>query len=91
MIKYVKYQLLFSSVLQVVIFLELENIRLARGRDFQGIFTTNANRLTQHISRELGYEILAAIQVNQYEDENGGRPFADAPDDLITEVAWKKL
>lgn len=76
----------------MAIFLELENIRIAKERGFDGIFTTNANRLTQHISRILDYEILSVIQVNQYEDEaTGERPFADAPDDLITEVAWKRF
>ena len=69
--------------------MEMENIRYGKCRGFEGIFTTNANRLTQHISRILGYQILSSIQVNQYEDINGGRPFAEAPDDLVTEVALK--
>ena len=69
--------------------MEMENIRVAKNRGFEGIFTTNANRLTQHISRLLDYEILTSIQVNQYEDDNGDRPFAEADDDLVTEVAVK--
>ena len=69
--------------------MELENIRVGREKGFEGIFTTNANRLTQHISRILDYQILSTIQVNQYEDANGARPFAEAPDDLVTEVALK--
>ena len=76
---------------QVSLFMETENIRVARERGFTGIFTTNANRLTQHISRLLDYEILSSVQVNQYEDENGLRPFAAAPDDLVTDVAYKKF
>ena len=32
---------------------------------------------------------LKTTQVNQYEDYNGSRPFAEAPDDLVTEVALK--
>lgn len=48
---------------QVAIFMELENIRVGAARGFQGIFTTNANRLTQLISRSLGYEVLSTIQV----------------------------
>ena len=71
--------------------METENIRVARERGFTGVFTTNANRLTQHISRLLDYEILSSVQVNQYEDESGTRPFAAAPDDLVTDVAYKKL
>ena len=71
--------------------METENIRVARERGFAGIFTTNANRLTQHISRLLDYEVLSSVQVNQYEDESGLRPFAAAPDDLVTDVAYKKL
>ena len=69
----------------------MENIRVAKERGFTGIFTTNANRLTQHISRVLGYDLLERVQINQYEDENGTRPFAEAPDDLVTEVAYKKF
>ena len=69
--------------------MEMENIRMAKTRGFEGIFTTNANRLTQHISRLLDYEILKSIQINQYEDVNGDRPFAEADDDLVTEVAVK--
>jgi hypothetical protein len=40
----------------------MENIRVAKERGFTGIFTTNANRLTQHISKLLDYEILSSIQ-----------------------------
>jgi hypothetical protein len=76
---------------QVAIYMEQENIRIGEARGFRGIFTTNANRLTQLISRSLGYQILSTIQVNQYEDIHGGRPFASAPDDLVTEVALKRF
>ena len=69
--------------------MEMENIRVAKSRGFEGIFTTNANRLTQHIARILDYEILSSIQINQYMDADGHHPFADAPDDLVTEVALK--
>ena len=34
---------------------------------------------------------FAFTQVNQYEDIHGGRPFASAPDDLVTEVALKRF
>jgi len=74
---------------QVAIFMEQENIRVAEQKGFLGIFTTNANRLTQLISRSLDYDILLTVYVNQYEDDNGTRPFASAPDDLVTEVALK--
>ena len=43
--------------------MEQENIRVGKARGFKGIFTTNANRLTQLISRSLGYQILSTIQV----------------------------
>ena len=42
--------------------MEMENIRYGKLRGYEGIFTTNANRLTQHISRILGYQILSTIQ-----------------------------
>ena len=76
---------------QLAIFMEQENIRIAKLKGFQGIFTTNANRLTQLISRNLDYEILLSVYVNQYEDDMGFRPFASARDDLVTEVALKKF
>ena len=76
-------------IFQVTFFMERENIKFGKKLGYEGIFTTNANRLTQHISRILGYQILSTIQVNQYEDHNGSRPFAEAPDDLVTEVALK--
>ena len=50
--------------------MEMENIRVAKARGFEGIFTTNANRLTQHIARILDYEILSSIQINQYMDDD---------------------
>merc|ERR1719187_529361 len=74
---------------QVVMYMEQENIRLGKTKGFKGVFTTNANRLTQLISRSLEYTILASIQINQYEDVNGTRPFHEAPDDLVTEIAIK--
>jgi len=74
---------------KITLYMEMENIRFGKEKGYEGIFTTNANRLTQHISRILGYQILSTIQVNQYEDANGSRPFAEAPDDLVTEVALK--
>ena len=43
--------------------MEMENIRFGKEKGYEGIFTTNANRLTQHISRILGYQILSTIQV----------------------------
>ena len=49
---------------QVAIYMEQENIRIGEARGFRGIFTTNANRLTQLISRSLGYQILSTIQVD---------------------------
>ena len=56
---------------------------------YKGVFTTNANRLTQLISRSLDYMILSTVHVNQYEDDQGRRPFQSAPDDLVCEVAMK--
>ena len=50
---------------QVAIYMEQENIRIGKARGFRGIFTTNANRLTQLISRSLGYQILSTIQVEE--------------------------
>ena len=78
-----------SENVKVVLFLEQENIKHAKRKGFKGIFTTNANRLTQLISRSLEYEVVSSVHVNQYEDDQGRRPFASAPDDLVCEVAIK--
>ena len=89
----------------MAIFIAKENIRIGEAQGFQGIVATNTNRLTQLISRNLGYQILSTIQVelsniktkfsftqvNQYEDIHGVRPFASAPDDLVAEVALKRF
>ena len=82
-------QLSAAENVRVAVFLERENLRHARQLGFRGVFTTNANRLTQEISRQLDYTILATVHVNQYEDDHGRRPFASAPDDLVCEVAIK--
>ena len=78
-----------SENVKVVMFLEQANLRHAQARGYRGVFTTNANRLTQLISRSLDYTILSSVHVNQYEDDQGRRPFASAPDDLVCEVAIK--
>ena len=75
----------------MVLYLEQENMVHAKRKGYRGIFTTNANRLTQLISRSLEYEIISTVHVNQYEDDQGNRPFASAPDDLVCEVAIKQL
>ena len=42
-------------------------------------------------SRIIHMDQNCSFQVNQYEDIHGGRPFASAPDDLVTEVALKRF
>jgi hypothetical protein len=54
------YSNIFFSPLEnikVALFMEQENIRKGRERGFLGIFTANANRLTQLISRTLKYQV----------------------------------
>ena len=54
------YSSFFFSPLEnirVALFMEQENIRKGRERGFLGIFTANANRLTQLISRTLKYQV----------------------------------
>lgn len=53
----------FQNLFQITLYMEMENIRFGKEKGYEGIFTTNANRLTQHISRILGYQILSTIQV----------------------------
>uniref|UniRef100_A0A182QGJ1 AMP-dependent synthetase/ligase domain-containing protein n=1 Tax=Anopheles farauti TaxID=69004 RepID=A0A182QGJ1_9DIPT len=74
-------------------FMESEVLKLAKRRNFAGIFTTNTNPLTQQLgSNVYNYETMLDYQVNQFVySADGSRPFAAAPDSQRAVVHWKDI
>lgn len=78
--------------IDVVTFMETENIRIAKAKGFIRIFTTNTNPCTQQLdSQVFGYRTLSNFQVNQYVDAEGNRPYSKAPDSQKALVVYKDL
>ncbi|CAG9863961.1 unnamed protein product [Phyllotreta striolata] len=75
----------------VMQFIEGELIKIARGRHFRGIFTTNTNPLTQQLSAVYNYQTLLDYQVNQFVASDNTKPFGLAPDEQRAVVNWKPL
>merc|ERR1719320_237405 len=76
---------------KAALFMEEEVIKIGQQKHYEGIFTVNTNKVTQIIGNQLDYEIVSTIQINQYEDSQGFRPFTAALDDHIVKVAIKKI
>lgn len=73
-------------------FMENEVLKLAKRKNFAGIFTTNTNPLTQQLGTSVyGYKTLLDFQVNQYVYHDGSRPFGAAPDSQRAVVQWKDI
>ncbi|XP_058119321.1 beta-alanyl-bioamine nonribosomal peptide synthetase ebony [Anopheles ziemanni] len=74
-------------------FMESEVLKLAKRRNFAGIFTTNTNPLTQQLgSNVYHYETMLDYQVNQFVySADGSRPFAAAPNSQRAVVHWKDI
>lgn len=76
----------------VMQFMEEEVLKLAKRKQFAGIFTTNTSPLTQQLGTHVfGYETKLDYQVNQFVMCNGTRPFANAPDTQRVLVQWKNI
>lgn len=76
----------------VMQFMEDEVLKLAKRKQFVGIFTTNTSRLTQQLGTYVfGYETKLDYQVNQFVMSDGTRPFAKAPDSQRVLVQWKNI
>lgn len=72
--------------------MEDEIIRMAREKNFEGVFTTNTSPLTQQLASDVyGYETLVDDQANTYVASDGTKPFGLAPDSQRTKVQWKQL
>lgn len=72
-------------------FMEHEVLRVAREKQFAGIFTTNTSPLTQQLADVYHYKTLLNYQVNEFVCSDGSRPFGDAPDEQRAIVHWKEV
>lgn len=76
----------------IMTFMEVENIKQAKANGFKYIMASNTNPLTQQLATNVfGYKVYKDLQVNQYTDVNGNRPFPNAPDNNHVVLAYKKL
>ena len=64
-------------------------VRVSTQKFRVSVYTKKKILFFKSIQFKNSYFFLSIFQVNQYEDANGSRPFAEAPDDLVTEVALK--
>jgi hypothetical protein len=73
-------------------FMERKVIEIAQENNFQGILTTNTNPLVSTLAVDVyGYEIMAKHHINKYVDNDGRKPFINAPDEQFVAVVFKSL
>lgn len=73
-------------------FMEDEVLKLAKERQFAGIFTTNTSPLTQQLGTDVyGYQTIYDCQVNEYVASDNTKPFGRAPDSQRAKVQWKPI
>ncbi|XP_017887731.1 uncharacterized protein LOC108629509 [Ceratina calcarata] len=78
----------------VIIMREMEEycLRLARRKEYAGIFTTNTSPLTQQLGIDVfGYETMTTYQVNRYSAPDGTKPFGKAPDTQLAICSLKMI
>lgn len=76
----------------VMQFMEDEVLKLARKRQFAGIFTTNTSPLTQQLGTDVyKYQTMLDYQINQFVASDNTKPFILAPDNLRAIVQWKPI
>nr|CAH7759240.1 unnamed protein product [Callosobruchus chinensis] len=76
----------------VMQYMEGEVLKLAKDRNFTGIFTTNTSPLTQQLGTDIHrYQTMCDYQVNQYIASDNTKPFGLAPDDQRAIVHWKPI
>ncbi|RXG68031.1 hypothetical protein Avbf_01887, partial [Armadillidium vulgare] len=70
--------------IRLIQLMEMENHRIALDKGFQAILTINTSKLTQYVCEDLmSYKTLASYQVNEWQAEDGSRPFKAASDDTV--------
>lgn len=78
--------------IEVMQFMEEEEVRLARRRGFESIFTSNSSPLTQQLGSDVfDYEVLLDYQVNKFVAEDGSKPFGSAPDTQRVSCSLKRV
>ncbi|XP_050436014.1 uncharacterized protein LOC126842859 isoform X2 [Adelges cooleyi] len=81
-----------ATNVEIITFMEQENLRVGKAKGFDGIFTTNTNPLTQQLGTNVfGYKTLEDCQVNQYVAPDGKRIFGKAPDSQRAICCWKLI
>ncbi|KAK2589317.1 hypothetical protein KPH14_007867 [Odynerus spinipes] len=78
----------------VIVMREMEEycLRIARKKEYVGIFTTNTSPLTQQLGTDVyGYETLLCYQVNQYIAPDGTKPFGRAQDSQVVICSLKMI
>lgn len=82
----------YQQNVEVIQFMEAEVLKMARSRDFAGIFTTNTNPLTQQLGTDIyNYQVLNDYQVNLYMAPDGSKPFNEAPDSQRAVCSWRPI
>ncbi|KAG8227193.1 hypothetical protein J437_LFUL003399 [Ladona fulva] len=82
----------YQKNVEVIQFMEEEVIRTAKRNNFEGVFTTNTNPLTQQLCTDVNqYKVLLDYQVNLYVAPDGSKPFGKAPSSQRATCSWKSL
>ncbi|XP_050536385.1 gramicidin S synthase 2 isoform X2 [Daktulosphaira vitifoliae] len=81
-----------ATNVEIITFMEQENLKIGKAREFDGIFTTNTNPLTQQLGTNVfGYKTLLDYQVNKYVTSDGIQLFRKAPDTQRAICCWKLI
>lgn len=78
----------------VILMREMEEycLRIARQKEYVGIFTTNTSPLTQQLGTDVyGYETMLTYKVNQYVAPDGTKPFGRAQDSQVAICSLKMI
>ncbi|XP_047363754.1 mycosubtilin synthase subunit C isoform X3 [Vespa velutina] len=78
----------------VIIIGEMEEycLRVARKKEYGGIFTTNTSPLTQQLAIDVyAYETMLTYRVNEYIAPDDSKPFGRAPDSQVAICSLKMI
>ncbi|XP_015187502.1 PREDICTED: tyrocidine synthase 3 [Polistes dominula] len=78
----------------VIVMGEMEEycLRIARKKEYAGIFTTNTSPLTQQLAIDVyAYETMLTYRVNEYVASDNSKPFCRAPDTQVAICSLKMI
>ncbi|XP_014614771.1 PREDICTED: tyrocidine synthase 3 isoform X2 [Polistes canadensis] len=78
----------------VIIMGEMEEycLRIARKKEYAGIFTTNTSPLTQQLAIDVyAYKTMLTYRVNEYVTPDNSKPFGKAPDSQLAICSLKMI